>query len=42
MIIELHDTEGFSEWISQILFSTNFLKLDVILIYDLSDQMVVA
>ena len=42
MIFELLNTEDFNKWVSQILLSIDLLKLDVISIHDLPDQVVVA
>ena len=42
MIIKLFETEGFSEWVSQVLLFIDFLKLNITSIHDLSDQVVAA
>ena len=40
MIIELFDLESFSEGVGYVLLSIDLLKLDVILIYDLSYKVI--
>ena len=41
-VIELLHRNGFSEWVGQVLFSVDLLKVNVTSIHDFSDKMVVA
>ena len=42
VVVELFDTEGFSEGVSQILLSVNLLKINITSINDLSHKVIAA